>query len=283
MRYSVRRPLLSAAAVLLAGAMAFAQPVLRAGADFQIFQYQTPVTRTHPIGGTVTRIEIEETSADVNIVYDIRSAPRVVCDEFPTRPHTVTVTDGVLKVSAYDPGVSISLFSATKGDPEVTIYLPDTTYESLTFASSSGDLETSSKLTFGSVSAESVSGDLEISSTVTGSLQAETTSGDVEIKSPQAGSLRAVTVSGDIEVDRVTASGPMELNTTSGEVDVSDSEAAALTLSAASGKVELERVTITGDASVTTTSGRIEMTQFRVQGTPTIETRTGRIRGWPMK
>lgn len=283
MRHSAPKTVLSAAAVLLAGAMVFAQPVLKARADFQLFQYQTPVTRTHPIGGSVTRIEIEETSADVSIVYDIRSAPRVVCDEFPTRPHTVTVKDGVLKVSAYDPAVDISIFSATKGDPEVTIYLPGTEYESLSFESASGDLETSSKLTFGTISAGSVSGDIEISSIVTDSLRVETTSGDVELKSPQAGALSAATTSGDIEVDRVTSPGQMELSTTSGEVDLSDSEAAGLVLSTTSGKVELERVTITGDASVSTSSGRIEMTQFRVQGTPTIETRTGRIRGWPMK
>lgn len=280
MRHSVSKFLLPAAALLLAGAMTVAQPVLKASADVHIFERETVTTHTYPISGAFTSIEINETEADVKVVYDAKGEARVVCEEFPSQPHTVTVEGGVLKVSAYNPNIDldIRIVYTAQGDPELTIYLPGNQYESLTFASSTGDLETSSHLTFGTLRAETSTGDLEIASKVTGTLTATASTGDIDLKNLQAANIEAAATTGSIELDRVTADGPVQLSTTTGDVELKDLTAGSLTVKTSTGDIDAEWVTINGDASLTTNTGDIELEQYTVMGNSKAESASGRVR-----
>ena len=274
MRYSAAKTVLSAAAVLLAGAMVFAQPVLKARADFQLFQKDTLTSRTYPVRGAFTSIEIDETVSDVKIAYDAKGDARVVCREFTNHPHTVTVENGVLTISLE----SSSFYTSDDTDPELTLYLPGTEYENLSFSSSTGDLETSSRLTFGAVQAETTTGDVEIAGKVTGALDISTTTGDIELKGLQAGAVQAEATIGGIDLEQVTVAGSAALTTTTGDIDLEDVTAASLTAETSTGDIELEWVTINGNASLTTSSGNIELRQYTVTGSSQVESAHGRVR-----
>lgn len=280
MRHSVPKFFLPALAVLLAGALVVTQPVLKASAGFELFHWEmsavkdTLTTRTYPISGAFTSIEIDETVSDVKIAYNAKGEARVVCREFTNHPHTITVEGGVLKVTME----SSDMFYTDDRDPELTLYLPGNQYESLTFASSTGDLETSSQLTFGTVRAETSTGDLEIAGKVTGTLTATASTGDIELKNLQAASIEVGTSTGSIELEKVTADGPVQLVTSTGDVELKDLTAAALTVSTSTGDIEVEWATIRGDASLTTNTGDIELKQYTVMGNNKAESASGRVR-----
>lgn len=280
MRHSVSKFLLPAAALLLAGAMAVTQPVLKASAGFELFHWEmsavkdTLTSRTYPISGAFTSIEISETVSDVKIAYDAKGEARVVCREFTNHPHTITVEGGVLKITME----SLDMFYTDDRDPELTLYLPGNQYESLTFASSTGDLETSSQLTFGTLRAESSTGDLEIAGKVTGTLTATTSTGDIDLKNLQAASIEVESSTGSIELEKVTADGQVQLGTSTGDIELKDLTAGSLTASTSTGDIEAEWVTINGDASLTTNTGDIELKQYTVMGSSKTESASGRVR-----
>lgn len=279
MRHSVSKFLLPAAALLLAGAMTVAQPVLKASAGFELFHWEivakdTLTTRTYPISGAFTSIEIDETVSDVKIAYDAKGEARVVCREYTNHPHTITVEGGILKVTME----SSDMFYSDDRDPELTIYLPSNQYESLTFASATGDLETSSQLTFGTVWTETSTGDVEIAGKVTGTLSASTSTGDIDLKNLQAASIEASATTGSIELEKVTVDGQVQLDTTTGDIEVKDLTAAGLTASTTTGDIEVEWATIRGDATITSSTGDIELRQYTVMGNSKAESASGRVR-----
>ena len=204
-------------------------------------------------------IRIETVSGDVNFsvggtdtcIVEYHGPSRMKC--------TAQVKNGTLVIEEKSAGRwpwNWSLFGTHSG--RLTVFLPQRPYGALSAETVSGDIELPSGIAFRSLSFAAVSGDISLAGAETGSLTAETVSGNTEIRGGSVSSLSVSTTSGDQTVTSVTVAGRAELSTVSGSIAVLASDAESLEISTISGDVNTELLT-PKDYITSTTSGEVSV------------------------
>ena len=226
-------------------------------------------------------IRVNTISADVTFVPSEDGACRVVTKDDGRMDYTVGVIDATLTVSAEvkEPWYKrpFSLFGGAE-DASVTIYLPAKAYQSLTAKTTSGDIETESRMIIsGDVSLTVTTGDIEWQGG-SESLSVKATTGDVSLENVTvAETITVETTTGDINLTRVTGSS-LDAHAGTGDVELVDSSITGqITAEVTTGEMTLTRVTCDG-LDTQTTSGRIELTDTTATGHIRAKTNSGAIR-----
>lgn len=286
--------LLSALAVVAVGGLTLLRTGLTAEAARQDW---TPlVTKNYPVTGTFTDISITGYYEDIYLRPSRDGTVSVTTRDAESVTHTVSVANGVLSISRPEPDSTGDRLFFHDSDPELILYLPAGDYGALSVSTMSGDVQTASRLAFSAANFTTISGDVELYSSVSGNIVCNTTSGDIELRCPTAGAVQVVTTSGDVELndsyvqslsvestsgdvdlERSTAAGAVEISTVSGEISLERSDAASLTLSTTSGEIEGSLLSAK-NFSVTSTHGRVQVPDSDpTAGACTISTTTGNV------
>ena len=222
---------------------------------------------------------------------------RAVCPENRSGGvyHTVTVEEGTLRIERHDDRKWYQRIGVSFGPGDVTVYLPEKTYERLEVLSVSGDVRVSDGFDFGSVRLESTSGSIRMASGAQEKLEAETASGTIAIEnaSPEtlevksisggielahirSGEITARATSGRIELDDVIAEKTLSVRNTSGSVAMDGCDAGSIKIKNVSGSVKgtilSEKIFITD-----TTSGSVKVPRSASGGECEITTTSGSI------
>ena len=277
--------LLSALAVVAVGGLTLLRTGLTAEAARQDW---TPlVTKNYPVTGTFTDISITGYYEDIYLRPSRDGTVSVTTRDAESVTHTVSVANGVLSISRPEPDSTGDRLFFHDSDPELILYLPAGDYGALSVSTMSGDVQTASRLAFSAANFTTISGDVELYSSVSGNVelrcptagavQAVTTSGDVELNDSYVQSLSVESTSGDVDLERSTAAGAVEISTVSGEISLERSDAASLTLSTTSGEIEGSLLSAK-NFSVTSTHGRVQVPDSDpTAGACTISTTTGNV------
>lgn len=140
-------------------------------------------TITHEITEDFTNITITTDISDIEFFYTNDLKATVICKEYEDSPHSITVTDGILKVDAnndtkwYD---KISIFSFIS--PKISVYLPYGEYQELKINSNTGDVKLPNTLSFSTIDVIVDTGDVENYSSSIEHINITTSTGDVKIK-----------------------------------------------------------------------------------------------------
>ena len=153
---------------------------------------------------------------------------KVVCPEKQDGSlfHTVTVSDGMLRIRRRGKRKWYQYIGVSLGSPEVEIYLPEREYGTLTLCSTAGSIQVDEGFLFESASLESVSGSIRMCSDVKGLLTAESTRGSLTIENAAPETLSAGSISGGIALSHIR-SGEVSVRSTSGRMELTDVIAAA--------------------------------------------------------
>jgi DUF4097 and DUF4098 domain-containing protein YvlB len=250
--------LMVAGACVVAGALVAGGALAALGFDFRALSTTELQERTYEVQESFQSVHISVPESDVRLLPAADGQCRVVCAEGEQVTDTVSVENGALTVTRQDARKWYQRMGISWVDaPAVTIYLPQTEYQSLTVGTVSGEIQVPEDFTFVTAEVESTSGDL--------TLRARVTDG-VSVKS----------VSGDITLDG--ASGQIQIKTTSGDVEVSHCTARTLRVQTTSGEVALEDVSVEREASITCVSGDVELEGFDA-GSLQIKTVSGDVAG----
>ena len=226
-------------------------------------------------------IRVDTVSADVTFVLSEDGTCRVVTKDDGRMDYTVGVIDATLTVSAEvkEPWYKrpFSLFGGAEG-ARVTIYLPAKAYQSLTAKTTSGDIETESRLSIlQGVILMVTTGDIEWQGSAE-SLFAKATTGEISLENVTvAETITVETTTGDINLTRVTGSS-LDAHAGTGDVELVDSSITGqITAEVTTGEMTLTRVTC-DELDTQTTSGRIELTDTTATGHIRAKTNSGAIR-----
>ena len=217
--------------------------------------------KTVPVTEAFSDIQVEDTECSVRILRAADGNCKVVCPEKQDGSlfHTVTVSDGMLRIRRRGKRKWYQYIGVSLGSPEVEIYLPEREYGALTLCSTAGSIQVDEGFLFESASLESVSSSIRMCSDVKGLLTAESTSGSVTIENAAPETLSAGSISGGIALSHIR-SGEVSVRSTSGRMELTDVIAAAgLYAESVSGSVALDGC----DGSTI----RIETTSGSVKGT----------------
>ncbi len=260
-----------AVALILAGAVLALVTLASVGFDTGKLGAGKFETKTYTPEGDLSSLEISLRISDVTVRVTTDGVLRVECYETEKQPHTVTLADGKLTVTATDQRKWYEKITIFSKSPKVTVYVPAGEYESLTLETDTGDVCFLGEL-FGDALEEPP---IRL---LFGKFGIKTDTGDVEMT---GGTYRALvkikTGTGDVSASAFKAAGDVGIRTNTGKVTVSDATCADLSAETDTGKVKLTNVNCAA-LTVETDTGSVTLTNVVGTGDAKIETDTGDVR-----
>ena len=227
--------------------------------NFEKMNTLTYVTQTHFVDEDFSSISVNGAECNVKIIPAEDGKCKIVCTEgeSDTIYHTISVSEGNLKIERHDNRNWYEHFGIYFGSMEVAVYLPKSEYESLTVKTASGKIEIPDTFSFKNAKAESASGNILFCAKVENTLSAEAVSGKIHIENTDPEVLNAKSTSGNITIENVNVNSGLNVNAVSGRLTFSNIRCKELTAKTTSGDTVFENVIANGMLYANSTSGRV--------------------------
>lgn len=191
---------------------------------------------------TVKSIDLQEISADVEILPAPDGVCRIAYRQTEREPLEIRVENGTLRVSRKVRKNRINLVwwpHSDAGAGETRLYLPEAAYEKLC--------------------ALTVSGDIRLTEGITaGAMELTTTSGDITAQALRADALKLNSVSGKIELTEGIAADTLSCETVSGDIALAACDGGEIRLASVSGNISAN-LRETKRFSTETVSGSVDV------------------------
>lgn len=252
--------LIISAACIVAGLLLCFGAFAATGFAFAGLNSLTFESHTYTIEEPFVNLFIDGAECDVRLLPSEDGGCTVVCRESDKIDHTVRVVDGTLTVERVDHRrwyEHIVNFHWEK--MEVTIYLPEKEYASLSVTSVSGDVTIPMDFSFTDAKVRSTSGNIHFLASVENGLSVKTVSGDLTVREVSPKSLHVQSTSGDVTIDSVRVEGELEAKTVSGDLAFSQVDCGTLNAETTSGEVGASTLCTTGELRIKTVSGDVDL------------------------
>lgn len=235
-------------------------------------------TVNHTVTDPYTSIRVEGTDSDLKILPASEGQKyQVVSYEAEKQPHTVRVENGTLIITQKDERQwqdHIAFFSFS--EPKITIYVPETSYDSLYVKGDTSDVETHGALTFGDVDISVSTGDVTLKSNITGALNVKTSTGDMKIWGINPTSVTLTATTGDIELTNAKVDGDVSVTTDTGHQSIMELVCRNLKTTCTTGGLDCHSAQVEGAIQFESNTGRISFGQIQC-GSITGQTSSGDI------
>lgn len=280
--------------ILGLGAMTGGMGALRF--DFKDLGTADPVTRTAEFTEPVTDISMSGVHCETVLKPASDGVCRVVFTGEEKLLFRALAENGKLTVSVEDKRKWYEMIGVFSFSDELTVFLPEREYGSLTAELTSGSLEIPEDFAFSALTAENASGAVKLAASAD-RLNVHTTSGSISVNGVRAKQAEIGSSSGSVRLSEVTAEETLAVQSLSGlaaldecsarEISVSSTSAGirlsdvdaeeSLTVETTSGSIVLEKGSAR-DISASSTSGGIRLSEADAEDTLTVESISGGIR-----
>lgn len=229
--------LIAAGALVLTGCILFAGVMSTLGWDFAKLSTVQYETNTHTVDAPFRDIALTTDTADIVLALSDDGKCRVECHEETNARHAVAVENGALTVRSQPSKRWFDFIGIHLGSPRITLYLPETAYNSLSVRESTGSITIPAAFAFDSAELSSSTGSAIFSASASDSLKIRTSTGSIRVENASVGSL--------------------ELSVTTGDVTVSEVTCRSFTSGGSTGSILLEHVTVDGTLSIARSTGSV--------------------------
>lgn len=193
MSKGMKRLLVIAAALVVLGSGIVAAVMTEYDWDFSKLSTVKYETSTYQVSKAFNGISIHTDTADILFAASEDSTCRVVCHEQEKLKHSVAVDDGVLSIETVDDRQWYEYIGISIGSPKITVYLPETEYESLLVRESTGSVALPRGFHFEKMDIAASTGDIHVEGVSAGEMALSVSTGKVTVTD--------VDCEGDIRVD----------------------------------------------------------------------------------
>ena len=290
MKNSTKIWIIAAVVLILAGGALMGFTAARRSSEANDMIVQHNVTNTYPLNAAnVSNIYIDCDTAEVHFIPTDYTDARVILHEPENRKHNVRVINDTLiidipkkeKTNFFDfLSDTFTTFSFSAEKVTMTLYLPTEKYDSLTVNTSTGDVIVPADYSFGTITINGSTSDIQLSCHVDQDLTIETDTGDITLTKVYASKVKLTTTTGDVTADFDPAAVPSDLQveTDTGEIHLKELNCWNFGLTTSTGKVTLKGINSHGDFSIHTSTGDVNLDLCDAQSIK-IETSTGDVRG----
>ncbi len=278
MKKSGKIAMIAASGMVFAGIVISLCAMCAMGFDFSKMETATFRTETHPVEQSFSRICVEGAGSDVRLYLSDDDSCRVQCHEREGLESIIEIKDDTLYIRQQDNRTWKQYIGIFVEHDEIGIYLPESSYQSITASLHSGDLMVSEEFRFQEADIQSTSGRIELHASVEGDLFLRSDSGNITLAGSGLHGLTARSNSGKITMEHVTARADIRLETSSGNLRISDVQGQNLSAEVNSGSMDFQNVLAETDMQLKSTSGSIRLQ--RSEGyTMHIQTGSGNVSG----
>lgn len=250
--------LIIAVVFVLCGGLTFAVAMQKLDWDFYELSTSKYETNTYKITENFENISLFTDTADIAFFRSENGECRVECIELANAKNSVFVEDNTLTIKEGN-GKWYDNIGFNLGSPNISVFLPNDQYNSLTVTETTGDIKISDNLTLNRLS-------ISVST------------GDIHLEKCSIGSAEISTSIGDIKAKNVNCDNDLSINVTTGDVKLENIKCQNLISKGNTGDVSLKQVIAVNKLSLKRTTGDIKL-KSADGGEIFIETDTGDVYG----
>ena len=234
---SKKATLIIAITLILLGALLFAGVMTMLKWNFGKLSTVKYETNEHIISEAFYGISISSNTARIVFQPSENGLVSVVCHEPTNLRHSVSVSEGVLKIEIADTRKWYEHIALDFGSPTVTVSLPPSAYGELQIKNATGSITVPIDFSFASATITTSTGALDFSASVEGMLKIKTSTGSIRAGALTAGDLEISVSTGKITLEDLISEGDMTLRTDTGNIRLSRCDAAAININTDTGSV----------------------------------------------
>lgn len=258
MNKTVKMWYVTAAFLVVLGLVLFVAVMAAQGFDFTKLSTEKFETNTYEISGTFEKVSIDVGTTEVEFVPSGDEGCRIVCFESEKEKHSATVQGGTLVIEAVDTRRWYEHIGLFIGTPKMTVYLPQTTYESLFIDTDTGDVSIPGDFVFGNLEIKGGTADVTCRASVSNVMKVKLGTGTIEADGLSAGEVRLSTGTGRIKVNAAAVQGSVDIETDTGTVGLSDVTCTDCTVKGGTGAISLKKVIASGRFNIENGTGGVK-------------------------
>ena len=278
MKKSAKIWLITAACLVLAGGVVCCLAMAAHHWDFSLLGEKAE-TRTVEINEDFQNISIKSDTDDVEFRLSDDGKCKVVCLEKEKEQHTVAVNGGTLVIEKNDTrdwNDFISLFSFES--TSITVYLPQSEYDSLFIDEDTGDITIPEEFVFGSIDIGVDTGDVDCRASASELLRIKSDTGDIHLEGLSAGELDLTVSTGHIDARSVVCDGNIGITVSTGKTNLTDVSCKSFSSTGDTGDIIMKKTIAEGMISIERSTGDVSFDGCDA-GELMIETDTGDVKG----
>ena len=250
--------LIIAIALLLIGGVIFAVSYSSSGFDLGKLGADKFVTNTYDFEEGFSDISIRTTTAKLIFEPAEDGKCRVVCYEAEKQRHSVSVSNGTLTIDSKDSRKWYEKFgSFSFENAKLTIYLPESSYRSLSIETSTGDVIMPEGFAFDTVTVKGSTSGVTWRSAA-GSLDIDVSTGGILLDGISADRIKVKTTTGGITLYSLACTNALELSASTGGILLTDASCGSLTAKTSTGHVRCVRTVSAGALRIETSTGDVK-------------------------
>lgn len=230
--------------------------------DFSMLNSWDYVEKTHTVSESFTSIYVKTDTSDISFIPATDGNCKVVCHESEKLLYNVFVADSTLRIEMLDRREWHDYIGFSFEDTKMTIYLPETFYNSVVLTSDTGDISIGNHFTFNNVNISGSTcdinfkakvqdklliklstGDIFIDSSNIKNTDLKTSTGDIKISSMNGEKATIRTSTGEVTMNNVILSDKTTISTSTGDVLLKDSDASVIDIETSTGDVTCRLLT----------------------------------------
>ena len=249
--------LIIASSLILVGCIIFGGVMTLFKWDFTKLQTAKFETKQYDIHENYKNVSIVTDTADIVVAPCKNEKHAVVCYEQKNAKHLVSVKDDTLVIEVADTRKWYERLEMTFGKPNITVYIPQGDYGSLSINSSTGDVEISKEFKFERMDILESTGNVSIHASASDAVKIKTSTSNIRLQNASAGSLELSVSTGEIMVSNVICEGDANMNVSTGKTDLTDMACKNLISSGNTGDISLNHVIAAEKLSIKRSTGDV--------------------------
>lgn len=258
MKKVTRLMVIFATSLVFIGGAIFAVAMTINGWDFSKLTTKDYVTKSYEITQEFTSIDVDVSTADLNVKLATDGKCMVVTYEDKKIEYTPNVSNGTLKISKKDNRKWYDYIGINAGSSQITVYLTQSQLDALNIKASTADVTIYKELTFENININLSTGDVKCYASAENQIKVKVSTGDIKLENLTAGSI--------------------DLKATTGGVVVKNVNCQSFVSSASTGDLEMKNVVATQSFNIVRDTGKVKFEGCDA-GEIYIETDTGDVEG----
>ena len=270
--------IITAAALIIIGSGITAAAFAVNGFDFSALDMGKYVTKTYEPEEDFDRIKINTDISEIRFEKAEGEKCSVVCFEEENLRHEVSVQDSELAITSRDTRSWIDHIGLHFKNQTVTLYLPESVYESVNIHTATGRVEIPEYFTFKTVRIDGSTSDISCKAAVTDGAKINLSTGNILLENLSGGNAELETSTGRIDLGKTDTKGNITLSSSTGRINVSDVRCGGLEAKLSMGDITLVNAAVSGSMNIETGTGNIIFENSDAKNIK-VTTSTGDVRG----
>lgn len=246
------------AALILIGVAVCMGAMVMLGFDFRKLDVQSFGTNAYAVSESFENISIMADTDKITFLPADGRTCRVECREAKNLTHEIAVQNGTLTVKTVDKQTWFSRIGLHLDAPAITVYLPETAYDSLDIDTDTGDVIIPEDFTFKVLKIRGDTADVRCNASAPDGMEITLSTGDIDLEEIKTGDLSLTVSTGEITVDSAACRGDVSIHVSTGKVRLDDVSCANLRTDGSTGDVTLKDVVASGTFTIERSTGDIK-------------------------